>query len=116
MVQSTVEGVQVLEYQIQSTIHKNLSRTQVLHGFGWEFVPLDYDLLSLELPNYFRYTGTLATAQASLKYKHTNIPKYKNSNKQTNQNTKIQRCKSHSEHLVRNGIHKQYFFENISLR
>ena len=23
---------------------------------------------------------------------------------------------SHSEHLVRNGVHKWYFFENISLR
>ena len=24
-------------------------------------------------------------------------------------------CKSHSEHLVRNGVHKKYIFENISL-
>ena len=26
----------------------------LLHGFAWEFVPLDYDLLSLEMPGYFR--------------------------------------------------------------
>lgn len=33
---------------------EGLAGHTVLHGFGWEFVPLDYDLLSLELPNYFR--------------------------------------------------------------
>ena len=25
-----------------------------LHQFAWEFIPLDFDLLSLEIPNFFR--------------------------------------------------------------
>ena len=33
---------------------EGLAGHTVLHEFSWEFVPLDYDLLSLELPQYFR--------------------------------------------------------------
>ena len=33
---------------------EGLAGHTLLHAFAWEFVPLDYDLLSLEMPGYFR--------------------------------------------------------------
>jgi len=54
-----------------------------LHQFSWEFIPLDYDLLSLELPSFFRshyvsgdQSGLPAVARAiwGLKSLFGNIP------------------------------------------
>jgi len=54
-----------------------------LHEFSWEFIPLDYDLLSLELPSFFRthyvcgdHGGLVTVARAiwGIKSLYGNIP------------------------------------------
>ena len=37
-----------------------------LHEFCWEFIPLDYDLLSLELPSFFRSHHTSINSFTSI--------------------------------------------------
>ena len=51
---------------------EGLAGYTVIHSYTWEFLPLDYDLLSLELPQVFLhshqdlYTGQIALMTKSL--------------------------------------------------